>query len=53
MWQIYLQLTPADNLYIIMVGCALILAVIGIIIIGKHIEERKEDLILRPKMPDF
>ena len=36
MWQIYLQLTPADNLYIIMVGCALILAVIGIIIIGKH-----------------
>jgi hypothetical protein len=40
-WKIQLFCEPTEQLYIIMICCAAILFILGIIILAKHLEERK------------
>ena len=52
-WEVALVMTPDQNLYLIMVCCAIILFIISIAIIVLHVEERSEDQKNKPKIPDF
>jgi hypothetical protein len=36
-----------------MICCSAILFLLGIIILAKHLEERKQDELLKPKLPEF
>jgi|TARA_B110000305_G_C19181366_1_gene512163 hypothetical protein len=42
-----------DSLYVIMLGCAIILLFKGAVIIGLHMEERNQDKEKNPDLPLF
>ena len=41
---------PGDKMYLILLGCGIVLIILGIIIVAKHNEEKREDETLRPRI---
>ena len=52
-WDVALVMKPDQNLFLIMISCALLLFIIGIVIIVLHVDERSEDQRNKPPLPDF
>lgn len=51
-WKVELFTNPDQSLYLILVGCGLVLVIIGIIIISLHASEKKIDKD-KMQLPDF
>lgn len=49
-WSFIMFTDPGDKMYLILLGCGIVLVVLGIIIVVKHNEEKREDERLRPRI---
>ena len=41
---------PGEKMYYILIGCGMVLVILGIIIVAKHNEEKREDEKMRPRI---
>lgn len=49
-WNFIMFTDPGEKMYLILLGCGIVLVVLGIIIVVKHNEEKHEDERLRPRI---